>query len=324
MSSLLFLIPDYVDKSHNYIEIFGFQIYYYAIAITTGMLACVLLAIPLFKKRGVKTDLLLDLMIGIIPCAIILARLVYVLFDINSFHSFKEVIDIRSGGLAIYGGVAGGALGIFIVCKIHKLHVGKIFDFGAVMLPLGQAIGRWGNYFNQEVYGMVDPNNTGFPVSVFIQDTGKFHYALFFWESAANIILFALLYWFLFKYRGKRNGYATGLYFLGYGIIRAIMEPMRDAEFNLPLFGIEELKGMEVVAVVMIVAGTAIVLYNYFADLKTHGWAYNGKNMKEYFAYMFESKKDKTEKAHEPSEKQGEDRLPVKKVKPAEKPDKKG
>ncbi len=313
MQNLLFLIPDYIDKSHNYLQIFGFKIYYYALAITFGMLLCVLAAIPLFKKRGEQPDFLLDLMIGVIPCSIIMARLVYVLFDINSFHSFLEVIDIRSGGLAIYGGVAGGALGIFIVCKIHKKPVLKFFDFGAVMLPLGQAIGRWGNYFNQEVYGAVDPKGIGLPVSVYIQSTGNYHYALFLWESLANLVLFALLYWFLYRYQGKRNGYATGLYFIGYGVIRAIMEPMRDAQFNLPLFGIEALKGMEWVAIIMIIAGTAILLVNYFRDLKDHGWAMNGKDMRAYFDYMFEKPKKKKKNAEEVQEEESTS-VPVKKI----------
>ncbi|MBQ9480926.1 MAG: prolipoprotein diacylglyceryl transferase [Clostridia bacterium] len=286
VNNLLFLIPDYIDKDHNFIDVFGFQIYYYAIAITLGMLTCVLAVIPLFKRRGMKPDFLLDLMIGIIPCSIVCARLWYVLFDIKSFHSFKEVIDIRSGGLAIYGGVAGGALGIVIVCLIHKKSITKVFDFGAVMLPLGQAIGRWGNYFNQEVYGAVDPKAIGFPISVYIQDAGEYHYALFFWESVANIILFALLYLFLFKYRGKRNGYATAFYFIGYGVIRAIMEPLRDAQYNLPLFGSETL-GSEWASILLILGGLAVLAAVFVRDFNDCG-----KNFKKYFAYMFAGKKE--------------------------------
>jgi ferritin-like protein len=135
------------------------------------------------------------------------------------------------------------------------------------MLPLGQSIGRWGNYFNQEVYGAVDPNKIGLPISVFIQDTGKYHYALFLWEAILNAVLFALLYWFLFKYKGKRNGYATGLYFIGYGLIRLIMEPLRDAQYNLPLFGIPSL-GMVWVSIALILGGLSIIAVLLVKDFK--------------------------------------------------------
>ena len=250
--------------------------------------SCVLLAIPLVKKRGYKPDLLIDLMIGIIPCAIICARLWYVLFDIESFHSFKEVINIREGGLAIYGGIAGGALGIVIVSLVKKkdnVKIIRIFDIGTVMLPLGQAIGRWGNYFNQEVYGAVDPNQYGLPISVFIQSTGKYHYALFLWEAALNTILFVLLYLFLYKYRGKRNGYSTGLYFVGYGLIRLIMEPMRDAQYNLPLFGIPAL-GMVWVSIALIAGGLSILTVLFVRDFKNCN-----KSFKAYFRMMFKGKR---------------------------------
>ncbi len=299
MENLLFIIPDYIDKSKNYIEVFGFQIYYYAIAITLGMLACVLLAIPLIRKRGMKADFLLDLMIGIIPCSIICARLWYVLFDINSFESFYDVINIRDGGMAIYGGVAGGALGIVIVCKITKKSINKVFDIGAVMLPIGQAIGRWGNYFNQEVYGAVDPNKIGLPVSVYIQATGDYHYALFLWESVLNIILFIALYVFLYKYKGKRNGYTTAFYFMGYGFIRMFMEPMRDAQYNLPLFGIESL-GMVWVSILVILGGFAIWAVNFAHDIKICN-----NNLSEYSMYMFgRTKRAKTSKTAENTQKQ--------------------
>ncbi|MBO7378064.1 MAG: prolipoprotein diacylglyceryl transferase [Clostridia bacterium] len=314
MNNLLwfFFIPDYIDKSHNFISIFGFHIYFYAIAITFGMIVCVLTAIPLFKRRGENPDFLLDLMIGVIPCSIILARLFYVLFGIDEFiiggkFDFMQALNIRDGGLAIYGGVAGGALGIFIVCKIRKKSTTKIFDFGAVMLPLGQAIGRWGNYFNQEVYGAVDPLGRGLPISVYIQNYGEYHYALFLWESIANLILFGLLFYFLFNYKGKRNGYTTSFYFMGYGLIRLIMEPMRDPRFNLPLFGIEGL-GMWWTSLALIIGGISIFTVIFIKDFKACG-----KNFKAYFTYMFGEKKQKkaAEGAVQEDEKES---LPVKRI----------
>ena len=248
----------------NHITLFGkFNVYFYAIAIVTGMITCCLLAVPLFRKRGENPDLILDLMIGIVPLAIIGARLWYVLFDITHFHSFWDVINIRDGGLAIYGGVAGGALGIFIVCKIKKVSIIKIFDFGATMLPLGQAIGRWGNFFNQEVYGqqITEPSLQFFPLAVEIDVGGsvKWYQALFFYESLLNIIAFIGLYLFLSKRNGRTNGYSVAYYFIAYGVIRGILENFRQSEYNLPLFGLN-VKAMVIVSVLLVLAGVAILI----------------------------------------------------------------
>lgn len=247
----------------NHLTVFGFSIYFYAIAIVSGMIACAALAVPLFKRRGENPDLILDLMIGIVPLAIIGARLWYVLFDIKSFHSFKDVVNIRSGGLAIYGGVAGGALGIFIVCKIRKISIIKVFDFGATMLPLGQAIGRLGNFFNQEVYGQVIENESlrFFPVGVEIDTTGTivWHQALFFYEAFLNIIAFICLYSFLMRRKGATNGYSVAYYFISYGLIRGILENFRESQYNLPLFGLD-VKAMVIVSALLVIAGIAILI----------------------------------------------------------------
>jgi len=230
----------------------------------------VLFAIPAVKKAGLKPDLLIDLMIGIIPCAIIGARLWYVLCEIDEFKGdFLKVINIRDGGLAIHGGVAGGALGIFIVCKIKKLKITQMLDLGAAMLPFGQAVGRWGNYFNQEVYGAVDPNKTGFPVSVLINADGQYHYALFLWEATLNILLFVALYIFLMKYKGKKSGYTVGGYFIGYGFIRLLLEPLRDAQYNMPVFGLGSLASSWV-SLLLIIGGFIILSVLFYKGMKEH------------------------------------------------------
>ena len=270
-----FVLFGHSFKNNISFSLFGkqFVIYYYAIAIVTGIIACTLVARPMMKKRGLKTDLLIDLLIGIIPLAIIGARLWYVLFDIKSFlgygsfwKDFVKMISIRDGGLAIYGGVIGGALGIIIVCKIHKVNMFKVLDIGATLLPLGQAIGRWGNFFNQEVYGQTITNPTWqfFPIAVEIDTSGAivWHQALFFYESFLNILAFIGLYMFFFKRKGTTNGYSVALYFISYGLIRAILENFRESQYNLPLFGISGLKiqAMVLVSIGLIIAGVVILI----------------------------------------------------------------
>ena len=233
----------------NYIDVFGFHIYYYALCIIGGIVACGLSAIPLFRRRNLDPEIILDIMIAIIPLAIVFARTWYVVCDLDEYFvngkmlftttesgfSFPRFLDIRGGGMAIHGGILGGAIGLLIVSLIKKIPFGKLCDIGAAMLPLGQAIGRWGNYFNQEVYGKVvtDPSLQFFPLSVYIERAGEWHVALFFIEMMANLIVFALLYTFLMKYKGRRNWYVASLYFMFYGVIRAVMEPMRDTEYNM-------------------------------------------------------------------------------------------
>ena len=261
----------------NYFLIGELKIYYYALCIVGGIVIAALGSIPLFARRGYKKDILLDLLIAIIPCSIVCARLWYVIFDFEQVTAgakdFGEVllkiINTREGGMAIYGGVAGGALGIFIVSKVKKIPFAKIGDVGATMLPLGQAIGRLGNFFNQEVYGKVvtDESLQHFPFAVFIESDGRFHVALCFEEMFFNLIVLALLYVFMFNYTGKRNGYAIGAYFFFYGLIRAIMEGQRDARFNMGT----EFLGLPLMtwfSFVLMLAGIAIVVALVLSDVR--------------------------------------------------------
>jgi phosphatidylglycerol:prolipoprotein diacylglycerol transferase len=200
-------------------------------------------------------------MIAIIPCAIICARLWYVLNSIEEFNSFEEVINIKNGGLAIYGGVAGGALGIFIICKIKKIKWITIADVGCCLLPLGQAIGRWGNFFNQEVYGM--PTTATFPFGVYISAYGEWRVALFFIESILNLALFIAMYIWFIKAKPKKSGYFLATYFIGYGVIRFILEPFRDPQFNLIVLGI---KSQVLTSALVVTAGLIVLIICLWRD----------------------------------------------------------
>ena len=271
---------------NNYFMVGSLKIYYYAICIVSGFLACAAFGINLFKKRGLNPDLMIDLFIAVIPCSIILARTWYVVFDFNEFFvdghftttvveeglfkgwNIPDFINIRNGGMAIHGGVLGGALGLFIMSKIKKIKFSVLGDLGATLLPLGQAVGRLGNFFNQEVYGAVVPEDKAwFPYATYIEADGQWHVALCFHEMFFNLLLFAFLYYFLFRYNGKRNGYSIGLYFLFYGIIRACMEPMRASQYNMG----ELILGMPTMfwlSLVIMAGGIAILTTLVILDVK--------------------------------------------------------
>lgn len=281
---------------NNYISIGSLKIYYYAFCIIGGIIAAAALAIPLFRRRGYKADILLDILIAIIPCSIIFARIWYVVFDLEEFTEGAEnfwqflraAIDTTSGGMAIYGGVLGGAIGLFIVSGVKKIPFGKLADVGAAMLPLGQAIGRWGNYFNQEVYGKVvsDPAMQHFPFAVFIESDGSYHVALCFEEMLFTLITFAVLYLFMMNYKGRRNGYAVGGYFFFYGLIRAVMEPQREARYNMGTV-ILGLPLMSWFSIVLLAAGLAIVVTLVIKDVR--------ENNLWWKTFFKKDKKEKTE-----------------------------
>lgn len=128
-------------------------------------------------------------------------------------------------------------------------------------IPLAQAIGRWGNFFNQEVYGgIANESLQFFPFAVYIDRVGEWHYALFFWEGLLNLILFTVLFVFAWKNAKKPNGLLTGAMILGYGIIRTVMEPLRDPSYILNGNGSDFMLS-QIFSIGGIVLGAAIIIY---------------------------------------------------------------
>ena len=134
--------------------VFGIDIQWYAIIITSAMIIGVLFSIRDGEKQGFVGDHLLDLMLVALPMAIIGARAYYVIFNFEIYaDNIINIFNIRQGGLAIHGGLIGGFLGGYIVSKKRSFNILKVADIISPYLILGQAIGRWGNYINQEAHG---------------------------------------------------------------------------------------------------------------------------------------------------------------------------
>lgn len=239
-------------------SIFGWEIKFYGIIMALAMLVGVLLACKNAKHRNLTSDNIFALALYILPLAVVGARLIYCLGS-NYNYSFIEILRIWDGGMSIYGGIIGGALGVCLFCIIHKKNFFQITDIAVVSLILGQAIGRWGNFFNQEVYGNLVTNKAfqWFPFAVLL-DNGEWHYALFFYEFLINLAIFALLFALLKKVKTK--GYVTSAYLIAYGTIRFLLEPLRAQTYNLMLFGI---KLSSLISVIAIVGGivTLVLIY---------------------------------------------------------------
>ena len=242
----------------NGFTIFGLDIKFYGIIMAVSILVAVLLACKNSKHRGLTSDNIFTLALFVVPLALIGARLVYVL-GADRPYTFFEILAVWEGGMSIYGGIIGGAIAVVIYSIIYKKNFFALADIAVVSLILGQAIGRWGNFFNQEVYGQLvtNPAMQWFPFAVLL-DNNEWHYALFFYECIINLAIFFVLFYLLRKI--KTNGYIAGIYLISYGVIRFILEPLRMAEYNLMLFG---LKLSSVISVMAILAGIAILIFVY-------------------------------------------------------------
>jgi len=196
------------------------------------MIAAVALCWHLAKLRNLKSDDLLDLALWVVIAGIIGARL-YDVFIIDWAHfsqHLDRILNIWQGGLAIHGAIIGGLIAVYTWCRYKKQNIWQWLDIITVALPLAQAIGRWGNYFNSELFG--GPTNLpwGIPIAEnlrpFIYKSFEYFQPAFLYESLMNLCLFIILL-VLFKKNHLKIGQSTGLYLIGYGIIRFIMEFIR-------------------------------------------------------------------------------------------------
>ena len=133
--------------------IFGIDIYWYAILIVASLLLDLLLCKINNGRYGIKYDDILDLSIILIPIGFVGARAYYVLFNIKNYNNILEILNLKDGGLAIYGAIIFGVITTYIFCKKRKIDILDLFDYIVPYLALGQAIGRWGNFINVEAYG---------------------------------------------------------------------------------------------------------------------------------------------------------------------------
>lgn len=241
----------------NLFGIQGLNIAWYGVIIASGLVLGIVLASLRARRRGWSADLVLDFILLAVPLAIIGARAYYVAFEWDYFAANPgKIIAINQGGLAIYGAVIGGFLAAFIFSKAAKFPFLKLIDLVIPSLILGQAIGRWGNFVNQEAFGalITNPKLQFFPLAVYIQSLGEWHQATFFYESACNAIL--LIVTLLLGRKGVKDGTLLATYFIGYGIARAVIEGLRTD--SLYLFG--NIRISQVLSAVLVLVGIVLLI----------------------------------------------------------------
>ncbi len=228
---------------------------FYSVLIVSGMVIAILLASREEKRRKLPKDTIVDLALILIPVSVVCARLYYVLFAWDSFRDhLLSIFAIWEGGIAIYGGLIGGILTVLVFARFRHISPLLLFDILAPGVALAQAIGRWGNFFNMEAYGLpVDnPALQFFPFAVQIPEGGTitWHLATFFYESCWNFLIFLIL--FSLRRRVPKHGMLFLLYSLLYAAGRLVIEELRTDSLMAGQMRISQLLGFLVCLGVLI------------------------------------------------------------------------
>lgn len=245
------------------------EIRWYSFLILLAFIIGYLLVINRCKKKGISTMIISDMCFYLVIVCILGARLYYCLFNLDYY--LKNIIDIFKiweGGLAIHGGVIAGIICIYFYTKKYKIPLLDILDIFAPALVLGQAIGRWGNFFNGEAFGPVTTlsrlQNLHLPKFVIdgMYIDYNYHHPTFLYESLGCLIIFIIIM-IVRNIKKIKSGQTAGIYFIGYGIIRFFIESLRQD--SLMIFN---LKVAQLVSIIMLLTGIFLIIKPYIKRLK--------------------------------------------------------
>ena len=247
--------------------LFGLPIYWYGILIATGMMLALLFAFRHARSFGIDADRMVDVILISTVFSVLGGRAFYVAMAPFQYESFAQMLDIRQGGLAIYGAVIGAFTAAFFVCKWRKVPVLPMFDLASMGFLIGQGVGRWGNFVNQEAFG----SNTTLPWGMYSDGTYAYLASVqarlagqgvtvdpslpvhptFLYESIWCILGFFVL-WAYMK-RRKFHGEIILLYIIWYGAERFFVEGLRTDSLMLGSFRVSQL-----IAAVSVLAALAL------------------------------------------------------------------
>lgn len=257
------------------LSIDGFEIHYYGIIMFLAIIVALFVIRWISKKyyKAVDTELILDILPVVILCSILGARLYYVLLDFSYFSkNISEIFAIWHGGMTIHGGILGGVISGLLLAKINKIDFLKYADVFAYGLVLGQAIGRFGNWFNCEAFGkpcFIPIIKLFIPVShrPLGFENVEYYHPTFLYESLWNVLVFCILFFLIRKIKGIKDGTIFYSYLLLYSIGRFFIEMCRiDSVLNIAGLHIAQI----VSALVFLVALFAIY-HLYVKDTKCIG-----------------------------------------------------
>lgn len=247
-------------------SLFNIDIYWYAIIIACGILLAFIYCSKEAKRQGMDNELFIDILLWGIPSGVIGGRLYYVIFKWEYYSkNLGEIFAIRDGGLAIYGAIIFAVLAVYIYTKKNKISTLKVFDIGAIGLLIGQAVGRWGNFFNQEAFGgntsllwgMTSEKICAYlemlkNKGINVDPTLPVH-PTFLYESLWNLAG-VIIFNYLIK-RKKFDGQIFFLYIIWYGFGRMLIEGLRTDSLYFLGFRISQIIG-----VLSVIFGTVVYI----------------------------------------------------------------
>lgn len=234
------------------LQIGPFNIRWYGILIVAGIIIAILICRSLAARKNYTMDDILDLALVMVPLGIICARAYYVAFNWPYYSQNPgEIIAVWHGGLAVHGSLLGGMLGLWLVARRKRQSFRQWGDIIVPGLILAQAIGRWGNFFNQEAYGY----ETDVPWAMFID--GAYRHPTFLYESIWDVLGFLLLLLLWRRWQTRRDGDIGGVYLIYYSLGRFVIEGFRTD--SLMLGG---LRMAQVISIIGVLAGLFMLWYD--------------------------------------------------------------
>ena len=251
-------------------KIGSFGIRWYSVLILVGILLALYLCDKEAKKHDLPKDVIFDVGFWVVIFGILGARLYYVLFNLGLYkNDLVGVFKVWEGGLAIHGGIIAGFITLFAYCKINKLPLWKLTDIAVPSIILAQAIGRWGNFFNQEAHGPVTTleNLQRLHIPNFIikgmNIDGIYYHPTFLYESLWCLLGFIVLLLVRKYYKYLKKGQLTCIYLMWYGVGRLFIESLRTDSLMLGHYKVAQL-----VSIGSILIGLVCFIYLCFNKLK--------------------------------------------------------
>lgn len=272
-----------IEKLPKSFNVFGLEVAFYGLIIAIGMIVGIFVACLEAKRTGQDYNQYIDFAIYAILFSVIGARLYYVAFRCEYYSKYPlEIINIRGGGLAIYGAVIAAIITCFVYTRIKKMSFKKVADTGILGLIVGQIIGRWGNFFNREAFGGVAADNNPWAMRIYFDENYSLNSVpsvvkegmeslrgkaleeigyiqvqpTFLYESLWN--LFVLILILIFRDKKKFDGEVLLWYLIGYGLGRAVIEGFRTDQLIMPVTGWPV---SQVLSVVLVVVAASIVAW---------------------------------------------------------------
>lgn len=243
----------------------SFSVYWYSLCVLTAfLLGFLLVKLEIKRHKNITDNFLYDYFFYLVPLVILGARFYYVFFEWGYYsHNLAEIFKIWNGGLAIHGGVIVGIIYTYLYTKKKNINPFRFMDIASASLVLGQAIGRWGNFFNKEAFGPVVKESflKGLHLPKFIINgmyiEGNYHHPTFLYESLTCFLIFLIIIILRKFYKNLKVGTCCGIYFIIYGIERFMVEALRQDSLMLGSIRVAQL-----VSIIMIISGIIFIIFS--------------------------------------------------------------